>query len=165
MSALKKFIITTPDFPKKGVEFKDFFPLLKDHLPQTLQELSKLTSWENIDYIAGIESRGFILAAALATKLEKGFLPIRKKGKLPPPLVSESYSLEYGQDTLEMQISEEKKNIVIVDDVLATGGTFKASLNLSEKAGYKVRDKIALIDLTFLNNLRNTHEVKSLIQY
>lgn len=166
MSELKNFITTTVDFPSKGIHFKDFFPLLRDHLTQTTDELASLTSWDDIDYIAGVESRGFILATALAAKLNKGFIPVRKKGKLPPPVISQSYSLEYGSDTLEMQPAAAKnKKIIIVDDVLATGGTLKSSIELCQKAGYEVIDSIVLIDLETINDMRNTHNVKSLIQY
>lgn len=166
MSELKKYITTTLDFPSEGIHFKDFFPLLRDHLSQTTDEMLTLTNWDDVDYIAGVESRGFILATALAAKLGKGFIPIRKKGKLPPPIISQSYSLEYGNDIIEMQPAQsENKTIVIVDDVIATGGTLKASIELCQKAGYKVKDTIALIDLEEINDLRNSHHVKSLIQY
>lgn len=165
MSELKQFITTTPDFPKAGIQFKDFFPLLRDHLEQTTNELISLTDFSGVDYIVGIESRGFILATAIAAKLGIGFVPVRKKGKLPPPIISKSYSLEYGEDTLEMQSAPANKKIIIIDDVLATGGTLKTSMELCEKAGYEVKDSIVLIDLTAINDMRNTHGVKSLIQY
>lgn len=165
MSYLKQYIIDTPDFPSKGIVFKDFFPLLRDHLDETIDELIKLTSWDGIDYIAGIESRGFILASAIASKLGIGFVPVRKKGKLPPPFISESYSLEYGSDTLEIHPAPSAKKIIIIDDVLATGGTLKASIKLCEKAGYTVVNSIVLIDITAINDMRNSHGVRSVIQY
>lgn len=165
MSNLKQYITTTADFPKPGIQFKDFFPLLRDHLEQTTNELIALTDFSDIDYVVGIESRGFILATAIAAKLGIGFVPVRKKGKLPPPVISQSYSLEYGEDTLEMQSAPSKKRVIIVDDVLATGGTLKTSMELCEKAGYEVSSSIVLIDLTEINDMRNSHGVKSLIQY
>lgn len=154
------------DFPKKGVVFKDIFPLLKDHLPEVVIQMGKDIDWDKVDYIAGIESRGFILGSAMASHYQKGFIPIRKKGKLPPPVVSEEYALEYGTDTLEMQPNLETKNIVIVDDVLATGGTLKATIKLCKKANYNIIDLAVLIDLKFLNTFdKEGIKVKSVLSY
>lgn len=117
-----------------------------------------------IDAFAGVESRGFIWAAAMAAQTQKGFVAVRKAGKLPPPTFRESYKLEYGEATLELPPGTQR--VVLVDDVLATGGTLQASLNLCAKAGYTVKDILVLIDLSSLNQFRFQGEkVKSLIQY
>ena len=142
-----------PDFPKAGVIFKDVSPLLANKLDEVITEMGKDILWSEVDLVLGIESRGFILGAALATKFNKGFLPIRKKGKLPPPIISEEYTLEYGKDILEMAINSGVKNIVLVDDVLATGGTLKAALKLCERNKLNVMAVSMLINLRFLNNM------------
>ncbi len=163
---LKSKINNVPDFPKPGILFRDVTPLLKDHeaLHYIAENLVKQTDLSQVDFFAGIESRGFIFASLLASHYKKGFLPIRKAGKLPPPTVKKSYSLEYGEATIELAPGEGK--IVIVDDVLATGGTMQASIELAEKAGYEVTDLAVLIDLPFLNNFRfKGQKIKSLIQY
>lgn len=129
-----------------------------------LNEFGKACDMENIDYIAGIESRGFILASLIAQKYRKGFIPLRKAGKLPPPVVSESYDLEYGKATLEM--TPGKGRLLLVDDVLATGGTLKAAISICETAGYQVSQAAVLIDLCFLHKMRFKDEkIFSLIQY
>ena len=129
---LNNYIRDIPDFPKKGIIFKDITPLLKnkDALNYIIEEFKKRIIKHKIDYIIGIESRGFILGAALAKSLNCGFVPIRKKGKLPYKVFSETYDLEYGKDTLEIHIDalEANNNVVLIDDVLATGGTISASL-------------------------------------
>lgn len=159
-----------PNFPIPGVLFRDVSPLLQhpEAFSQVATDFAKMINLKNVDLFVGIESRGFIFAAMLAAKFNKGFLPLRKAGKLPPPVIHESYKLEYGQATLEIAPSEttHKKKVIICDDVLATGGTLKASLSLCEKAGYEVEDMLVLINLTFLNqmNFKNL-PVKSLLQY
>ena len=154
----KKFVNEIPDFPKPGVSFKDVSPLLKSPLfPHAIEEMKSLV--KHPDYWVGIDSRGFIFASALAST-NGGLVMCRKKGKLPPPSISETYSLEYGEDTLEIQPGKGK--VVIVDDVYATGGTMSAAEKLCEKAGYTVVGKLVLIDLTFLHGPTN---VKSLIKY
>lgn len=163
---IKSLIRDVPDFPIPGILFRDMSPLLKN--PEALEfvsrELVKNVDLSKVDLFAGIESRGFILASHLAAVHKKGFLPIRKAGKLPPPTVKVSYSLEYGQAEIELPLGNER--IVIVDDVLATGGTLSAALQLAEKAGYQVIDAMVLINLTFLNQLDlNGQKIKSLIQY
>lgn len=159
----EELINIVPDFPKPGVLFKDISPLLEQKLDEVITHMSSQINWEEIDLVLGIESRGFILGTAMAIKNGKGFLPIRKKGKLPPPTISESYTLEYGTDALEMRVNNNKKNVVIVDDVLATGGTLKAAMTLCEKNNFHVKNISMLINLRFLNNLEqelsNLHSV------
>ena len=166
----QSLIRDVPDFPIPGVLFRDVSPLLQS--PEAFSQLSvdfaKMIDLKNVDLFLGIESRGFIFASMLAAKFNKGFLPLRKAGKLPPPIIQESYKLEYGQATLEIAPSEAKykKKVIICDDVLATGGTLKASISLCEKAGYEVEDILVLINLTFLNQMTfKNQQVKSLIQY
>jgi adenine phosphoribosyltransferase len=155
----EKYIREVPDFPRIGVSFKDISPLLKSsYFPKIIREMIKQVSLP--DYWVGIDSRGFIFASALSIQTDKGMIMCRKKGKLPPPVVSETYSLEYGNDTLEMQSGS--GTVVIVDDVYATGGTMNAVEQLCIKAGYIVVDKLVLIDLQFLHESTN---IKSLIQY
>lgn len=163
---LTQFIRTVPNFPTQGVFFKDISPLLADQnaLQYTIDGLIQKIDLDVVDFFVGLESRGFIFASMMAAKTQKGFIPFRKKGKLPPPVVSESYNLEYGSAVLEAQAGSGR--IVIVDDVLATGGTLQASVNLAQKAGYAVQDLIVLIDLTFLNNFTfKNNKVKSLITF
>ncbi|MBL7545486.1 MAG: adenine phosphoribosyltransferase [Bdellovibrionaceae bacterium] len=163
---LNQFIRTVPDFPTRGVYFKDISPLLANGLAlqQTIDGMLEKIDLLEVDAFVGLESRGFIFASMMAAKTNKGFIPFRKQGKLPPPIVSESYQLEYGSATLEAQSG--KGRVVIVDDVLATGGTLQAGMALAEKAGYFVADIIVLIDLTFLNQFKfKDQKVKSLITY
>lgn len=132
---LKKAIVNYPDFPKVGIQFKDLNPLYKDaELFQKLIELTvtKIKALGEFDYVAGVEARGFILGVAVAQKLGLGFIMVRKKGKLPGPVASITYALEYGTDTLEIQQDQSIKNsrVLILDDVYATGGTLKAVVNL-----------------------------------
>ena len=148
MSDLKARVAAIPDFPKPGIVFRDISPLLRERFPETLAALGALLTpaeWSQVDIVAGIDARGFILASALAAVRGKGFVPIRKSGKLPPPVVSMQYELEYGSATLEMRAG--KGRVLIVDDVLATGGTMAAAAELSLRAGYQVAALIALIDL------------------
>ena len=137
------------DFPSPGILFRDIAPLLRDHFEATLDALDGLLSdaeWGETEAVAGIESRGFILGAALAARRGKGFVLVRKKGKLPPPVVDVSYDLEYGSGVLEMQRG--RGSLLLVDDVLATGGTMpETAANLCERAGYQVKALAVLIDL------------------
>lgn len=163
---LKTLIRDVPDFPKQGILFRDMTPLLGN--PEALafisQKLVEHTDLAKVDYFAGIESRGFILAALLASTHKKGFLPIRKAGKLPPPTLKKSYALEYGEATIELPPG--KGRVMVVDDVLATGGTLQAAIELCKDAGYEVSQVAVLADLTFLNQMRfNGQRVHSLIQY
>src|ERR1700724_728817 len=124
MLELKLAIADVPDFPRPGILFRDISPLLRDHFEPTIRALDALLTdaeWGEIDAVAGIESRGFILGAALAIHRGKGFVLVRKQGKLPPPVVDVAYALEYGSGVLEMQKGHGQ--VVLVDDVLATRGT------------------------------------------
>ena len=157
---LKKYIKDVQDFPKKGILYKDIQPLLADHsaFSAAVSQLYSLTLIKP-DYYVGIESRGFIFAAALANQYGKGFKMIRKPGKLPGEVNSNTYDLEYGTDTLEMQNGE--GTVVIVDDVFATGGTMASSALLCDISGYEVLDKVAVIDI----GLTKKHDTKCLISY
>jgi adenine phosphoribosyltransferase len=148
MPDLKQAIRDVPDFPRPGILFRDIAPLLRDHFDATLTALDALLTdqeWREIDALAGIESRGFILGAALALRRGKGFVPVRKQGKLPPPVVDIAYDLEYGSGVLEMQ--KGSGCLVLIDDVLATGGTMSAAAELCDRAGYKLKQLVTLIDL------------------
>lgn len=154
MHPFESHIRNVSDFPKPGIVFKDITPLLQERFPEVIQAMSQGIDWSQIDYVIGIESRGFILGAAMAQLNGKGFIPMRKKGKLPPPVIAETYSLEYGTDTLEMIQEEKPARVVLVDDVLATGGTLKAAANLCAKNKMEVKAMALLINLTFLNKFK-----------
>jgi adenine phosphoribosyltransferase len=158
---LQDYIIDVPDWPQKGIVFKDITPLLKDAnaFNHSTLLMRGLLDTNAFSYIVGIESRGFIFGSYLAKRMGTGFIPVRKKGKLPPPVISRDYELEYGTDTLEIKPGEGK--VIIVDDVYATGGTAKATRELCEEAGYEVIDEVYLINLSFLNK----DKVKSVITY
>ena len=158
----KKYINEISDFPQPGISFKDISPLLSNSnvFTDVVWDLGGLVD-EKPDYWVGIDSRGFIFSSALGNHFNCGIKLIRKKGKLPPPVISEEYELEYGTDTLEMKPG--KGSVVIVDDVYATGGTMKAAESLCKKAGYNVVGKLVLIDLLYLHDKDET--IKSLIQY
>jgi adenine phosphoribosyltransferase len=159
---LQDYIIDVPNWPKDGVTFKDITPLLSDTNALEFATLSMRGLIDRnigISNIVGIEARGFIVGAHLAKRMNCGFIPLRKKGKLPPPVISKEYELEYGTDCLEIKKGEGK--VVIVDDVYATGGTAKAARELVYEAGYDIVDEIFLINLKFLNQDR----VKSVITY
>ena len=168
---LKKLIRDVPDFPKKGIIFKDITPILKD--PQALQSaadgLASLLEEAHPDQIVGIESRGFIFSPIIAYKLGAGFVPVRKRGKLPSKTIQASYELEYGSSELEIHEDAILKGmkVAVVDDLLATGGTSKAAIQLVEKLGGKVVAVAFLVELTFLKGREKLagYEVFSLIQY
>jgi len=167
MHDLEHYIEATPDFPEKGVLFRDISPLLAQKFPETIDAMIGLFSekdLQDIDGFVGVDARGFIFAAAMAVRLEKNFFLIRKAGKLPPPSIEECYSLEYGEACIQMKPGQGR--VVLVDDVLATGGTLKAACELCTKAGYSIQDIATLIDLKFLNDFEwNGLTVRSLIQY
>jgi adenine phosphoribosyltransferase len=155
MDHLKAKIREIPDFPKPGILFYDITTLLCDPkgFRDTIDALAAPYMGEDIDQVIGIESRGFILGAAVANALGCGFVPIRKPGKLPHKTHKESYNLEYGTDSLEIHEDAcgDQQRILIVDDVLATGGTAKAAIDLARKAGGKIIGAAFLIELDFLN--------------
>lgn len=154
MSDLSRLIRDIPDFPRKGILFKDITPLLRDPraLAQSVEMLAEHHRKDRIDAVAAVESRGFIFGGALAMRIGAGFIPIRKPGKLPHRTVSESYSLEYGTDTIQMHSDAlgEGDRILIVDDLLATGGTARATTNLVARMGGEVVGASFLIELAFL---------------
>jgi adenine phosphoribosyltransferase len=153
MFELKQAIADIPDFPRPGILFRDISPLLRDHFDAAIHALDALLTeaeWGEIDAVAGIESRGFILGAALANRRGKGFVLVRKQGKLPPPVVDVAYDLEYGSGVLEMQRG--RGRLVLIDDVLATGGTMTAAADLCQLAGYQLHALVALIDLNIVRN-------------
>ncbi len=168
---LKQAIRDVPDFPKRGIIFKDITPLLSR--PELFSKLINLFARrylaQKIDKVIAIEARGFILGAALAYRLKTGFVPIRKKNKLPWKVFSAAYTLEYGQDSLEVHQDalQSQERVLIVDDVLATGGTVSAVSELIGKLGAEVVEVACLIELTFLNGREKLGRtpVFSLIQY
>ncbi|MFP5387525.1 MAG: adenine phosphoribosyltransferase [Bacteriovoracia bacterium] len=166
MHPFESHIRNVPDFPKPGIIFKDITPLLQERFHDVIEAMSQGIDWSQIDYVVGIESRGFILGAAMAQLQGKGFIPMRKKGKLPPPVIAETYALEYGTDTLEMIKEEKAGRVVLVDDVLATGGTLKAAARLCERNKLHVVAMSLLINLTFLNKFKEEGQpVFSVLNY
>jgi adenine phosphoribosyltransferase len=171
MDELKKLIREVPDFPKPGINFYDITTLLQDPsgLEETIDSLTELCRGLDIDTVIGVESRGFIFGAPLAYQLGVGFIPVRKPKKLPSDTVSVSYELEYGTDSLEMHKDAigEGHNVLIVDDLLATGGTARAVVDLVEKVGGKVSALLFVVELTFLNGRAkfDGYNVKSLVSY
>ncbi len=171
MENLRKLVREVPDFPKPGINFYDITTLLKapDGLRGTIDALYEMSKDEKIDTVIGVESRGFIFATPLAYKLGAGFVPVRKPKKLPAEKVSISYDLEYGQDTLEIHKDAIGKGhrVLIVDDLLATGGTARAVVDLVEGLGGEVAALLFVVELDFLNGRSkfNGHQVESLIRY
>jgi adenine phosphoribosyltransferase len=167
MQELRNLVAEIPDFPKPGILFRDVSPLLRLRFRETIEAVDALFSeheWREVDAVAGVESRGFIFAAALAERRGKGFVPIRKKGKLPPPVIDIAYELEYGTGILEMQTGQ--GHLLLIDDVLATGGTLGASGALSRQAGYTVCGVGVLVDLGMAPGLQcERHEVRSVLHY
>ena len=168
---LRRYIRDVPDFPKKGIVFKDITPLLQDRqaLRQALEGLARHFQGRGIRKVVGIESRGYIFAPAIALGLEAGFVPVRKPGKLPWQTASEEYSLEYGSDRLEIHTDalERGEKVLIVDDLLATGGTASATRRLAERLGAEVVGAGFLVELKFLEGRSRLPglDVVSLIQY
>ena len=168
---LKDKIAEIPDFPKKGILFRDISPLLRDPaaLSLVIDEFSKIIHPNDVDVFAGIESRGFPIACALALKYNKGMIMIRKQGKLPGPTHKVSYSIEYGTAVMEIQDKAVKKGqkVYICDDLLATGGTAKAAAKLVEKIGGKVSGFVFIVELTDLKGSKSIKDYKhnSLVKY
>src|SRR2546427_1912549 len=171
MDELKKLIRKVPDFPKPGINFYDITTLLKhpEGLHKTVDALAAEFDGENIDTVVGIEARGFIFAPALAYHLRAGFVPVRKPKKLPAERASISYDLEYGQDTLEIHRDAigEGHRVIIADDLLATGGTAKAVVDLVESLGGKIEGLVFVVELNFLKGRDRFpgHKISSLLKY
>src|SRR5580765_1832820 len=171
VSRLKKLMRDIPDFPKPGVMFRDITPLLADAsgLALAIEMLANPFRGKNIDLVVGAESRGFIFGTAVACCLSAGFSLVRKPGKLPHKKVSKTYDLEYGQDTLEMHEDSIVKGqrVLIVDDVLATGGTMKACCELVEGLGGKIAGVAVLTELLPLGGRAKVtpHQVHSVLKY
>lgn len=171
MEDLKQKIRNVQDFPKPGIGFKDITTLIKDAaaFKQSIDALASHYDPADIDVIVGIESRGFIFGAALAYKWGKGFVPVRKPGKLPAEKISEEYQLEYGTDAVEIHKDAitPGQRVLIIDDLLATGGTVAATANLVERLSGKIVGISFLIELSFLNGREklSRHNVRSLITF
>jgi adenine phosphoribosyltransferase len=171
METLRSFIRDIPDFPKPGILFKDITPLLNDAAAfgRAIDLLSEPLRRPHVGSVVGIESRGFIFASALAYKLGAGMVPVRKPGKLPAATVNVTYELEYGTDALQMHADAltPGQRVIIVDDVLATGGTARAVAQLVEKVGGKVDAIAFLLELGFLNGRDKLagYEIVSLLRY
>ena len=152
---IKSKIRTIPNWPKEGIMFRDITTLLKDPegLKITIDRLVERYRDRDIDVICGIEARGFILGSVLAYQMGIGFVPIRKKGKLPGKTISEEYELEYGVDTIEIHVDavEKGQRVLVVDDLLATGGTVLGAIRLIEKTGGVIEEACFIVDLPELN--------------
>ena len=168
---LKKLIREVPDFPKKGILFYDITTLLKDKtgLAMLIDKLSEHYIAQKVDLVLGMEARGFIFAPALAYRLNAGFVPVRKPGKLPAECVSYDYALEYGSNTLQIHKDAIQKGqrVLIVDDLLATGGTAEATAKLAESLGAKIAGLGFVVELSFLNgrDKLKKYDVMSLLRY
>ena len=170
---VKSVIRDVPDFPKEGIVFKDITPIFQDAslVEEIVKEIVRQWDGVKLDAVAGVESRGFLLGPMIAKELNVPFIPIRKKGKLPYTTIEESYDLEYGSATIEMHIDavKEGQNVLVHDDLLATGGTAKATGKLIEKVGGEVAGFSFMINLSFLNGesilKESGTDVKSLINY
>ncbi len=171
MDSVKQAIRDIPDFPKAGILFKDITPVLQNGaiFRQAIDALAEQFADQQIDVIVGVESRGFIFASALAYKIGAGLVIVRKPGKLPAATYQETYELEYGTDTLEIHQDaiQSGQKVLIVDDLLATGGTVKATADLLKKFDAKIVGIGFLIKLAFLNGKDKLqgYNVKSLITY
>lgn len=171
MEELRKYIRDIPDFPKEGINFHDITPLLQNAaaFESAIREMAKLLEGVRIDYLVGIEARGFIFASALAIKLSAGLVIIRKPGKLPYVTINASYDLEYGSDKLEMHSDaiQEGSRVVLIDDLLATGGTAKAAGDLIEELKGELAGYCFLVELTELGGKDRLapHEVWSVLKY
>ena len=168
---LKRIIAEYPNFPKKGILFRDFSPILNDPAAMSfvIEEFSKRFHPGDVDVFVGIESRGFITASILAQKYNKGMVMLRKAGKLPGKTAKISYTIEYGKAVLEIQKNVLKKDerVIICDDLLATGGTANAAAKLVEKMGAEITGFAFIIELTGLNGIKklSSYKTVSLVQY
>ena len=171
MKSLKDYVVTVPDFPEKGVMFRDVTSVLEDAegLHLAIDEMQKCLDGLDLDVIAGVESRGFIFGMPIAYILKKPFVPVRKAGKLPRETVSRTYDLEYGQATIEMHTDSIKpgQRVVIVDDLIATGGTVAAAAKLVEALGGEVVRILFLMELEGLEGRKrlSNYDVASVIKY
>lgn len=171
MKTVKDYITTIPDFPEEGILFRDITTVLQDAegFKLAIDEYIKLLEGLDFDVVCGAESRGFIFGAPIAYKLNKPFVPIRKKGKLPRETVCASYALEYGTAEIEMHVDSIKKGqrVVIIDDLIATGGTVKACCELVEKLGGTVERILFLLELKGLNGREalKGYDVRTVVQY
>lgn len=168
---IERAIRNVPDFPKPGIQFKDITPVLADArlLAGSINLLTAKYQPGDVDHVVGIDARGFIFAAAAALQLKAGFIPVRKKGKLPFTTIEESYDLEYGSNTIAIHVDAIKKGerVLLVDDLLATGGTAAAAVELLRKSGAKILSVNFLIELAFLDGRKklNGLPVESLVVY
>jgi adenine phosphoribosyltransferase len=168
---LRKYIVDVPDFPQRGVVFRDLTPLLRN--PEALRvALDELEGWgarQKPNVVAGIEARGFVLGAPVAARLALGFVPIRKPGKLPRETIEESYSLEYGlgRVAIHRDAVGPGDRVLLIDDLLATGGTAAASVRLLQRAGAEIVGVLFLVELTELNGRRQLADcnIHSLVRY
>ncbi len=167
----KNYIRVIPDFPEKGIRFKDITTLLKNGpaYRKAIDELAQFAEDKKIDLIAGPEARGFVIGAPLAYKLGVGFVPIRKKGKLPAETITVDYSLEYGKEALAVHEDaiQPGQRVLVADDLLATGGTIASTIQLVEKLGGEVAGVAFLIELSYLQGRDKigSYDVFSLVQY
>jgi len=171
MKTVKDYIRTIPDFPEPGIQFRDITSVLQDAdgLQLAIDELQKKLEGVDFDVIAGAESRGFIMGMPLAYNLHKPFVPIRKKGKLPMDVVSKEYALEYGTATIEMHRDaiQPGQRVVLIDDLIATGGTMKAAAELVEELGGSVVKMLFLLELVDLGGRQVLagYDVESVVTY
>ena len=168
---LKKYIADIPDFPEPGVIFRDVTPLLanKDAYQESIRLISEFAKDKKVDVIVGPEARGFLFGCPVALALHCGFVPVRKPGKLPREVISQSYDLEYGSNEIQMHSDsiQAGQNVLVVDDLLATGGTVEAAITLIEKMGGNVVGTAFLIELEALNGreLLKDYDVFSVLKY
>ena len=168
---VKSLVRDVKNFPKKGIVFKDITPILRDGVTfdRVLAALEAYGRNRGVELVAGIESRGFIFGAAVAARLEVGFVPIRKKGKLPWKTIKQSYALEYGKDTVEMHKDAvaKKQRVLIVDDLLATGGTLVGAAKLIEKVGGVIAGCAVVVELGFLDGRKKLgkRDIFAIVKY
>jgi len=171
MKSIEEYVTTIPDFPEKGIMFRDVTTVIKDPdgYQMAVEEMQKKLEGEEFDVIVAPESRGYFFASPIACNLHKPLIPIRKKGKLPRETVSASYDLEYGQEEIEMHKDDlvPGQKVVIIDDLIATGGTVEAMIGLVESLGGIVVDNVFLMELMGLNarDRLSDYKVQSVIQY